>query len=184
MSALLAAVLFCACVFLGNGKARVLRVRRQTLTAMEDDIRRLAERMELRPAPIAVLIMQFAPRTEAFWEIFGEKLGGEAPITELWKEAMEEAEKMHNGFETLSPEETAVLVDFGLGLDGIGLAAQSANAQNACKRLNQRIAALEISQGFFEDIISGRLRAGSFSQMSYANRVIVETLAHQTERGE
>lgn len=50
---------------------------------------------------------------------------------------------MHNGFETLSPEETAVLVDFGLGLDGIGLAAQSANAQNACKRLNQRIAALE-----------------------------------------
>ena len=48
----------------------------------------------------------------------------------------------------------------------------------------QRIAALEISQGFFEDIISGRLRAGSFSQMSYANRVIVETLAHQTERGE
>lgn len=38
---------------------------------------------------------------------------------------------------------TAVLVDFGLGLDGIGLAAQSANAQNACKRLNQRIAALE-----------------------------------------
>lgn len=130
MSALLAAVLFCACVFLGNGKARVLRVRRQTLTAMEDDIRRLAERMELRPAPIAVLIMQFAPRTEAFWEIFGEKLGGEAPITELWKEAMEEAEKMHNGFETLSPEETAVLVDFGLGLDGIGLAAQSANAQN------------------------------------------------------
>lgn len=108
MSALLAAVLFCACVFLGNGKARVLRVRRQTLTAMEDDIRRLAERMELRPAPIAVLIMQFAPRTEAFWEIFGEKLGGEAPITELWKEAMEEAEKMHNGFETLSPEETAV----------------------------------------------------------------------------
>ena len=82
MSALLAAVLFCACVFLGNGKARSLRVRRQTLTAMEDDIRRLAERMELRPAPIAVLIMQFAPRTEAFWEIFGEKLGGEAPITE------------------------------------------------------------------------------------------------------
>ena len=143
MSVLLAAVLFCACVFLGNGKARVLRVRRQTLTTMEDDIRRLAERMELRPAPIAVLIMQFAPRTEAFWEIFGEKLGGEAPITGLWKEAMEEAEKMHNGFETLSPEETAVLVDFGLGLDGIGLAAQSANAQNACKRLNQRIAALE-----------------------------------------
>lgn len=97
MSALLAAVLFCACVFLGNGKARVLRVRRQTLTAMEDDIRRLAERMELRPAPIAVLIMQFAPRTEAFWEIFGEKLGGEAPITELWKEAMEEAEKCITG---------------------------------------------------------------------------------------
>ena len=40
MSVLLAAVLFCACVFLGNGKARVLRVRRQTLTAMEDDWRK------------------------------------------------------------------------------------------------------------------------------------------------
>ena len=143
MSALLAVALFCVCVFLGNGKAGALRARKQTLTAMDADIRRLAERMGLRPAPLAALLAQFEPRTEAFWENFSGKLGGEAPVAELWRAALAEAAEARNGFELLSAEETAILVEFGQGLGGIGLAAQSANAALACKRLSERIAALD-----------------------------------------
>lgn len=143
MNALFAVALFCVCVFFGNGKAGALRVRKRVLSAMEEDIRRLADQMELCPAPLSVLLTQFEPRTEAFWGIFRKKLGGEASVADLWKEAVMEAAKARNGFELLCAEETAILMDFGLGLSNVGLAAQRANATLTCKRLSARVMAVE-----------------------------------------
>ncbi|MDD6047280.1 MAG: hypothetical protein PUC97_07600 [bacterium] len=143
MRALLAAALLCVCVLIGNSKAGALRKRKRTLSAMEEDIRRLAEQMELQPLPLGTLLARFQPHTEALWEIFRAKLSGEAPVAELWQEALAEAAQARNGFELLSEEETAILVDFGMGLGGGGIAAQNANAALACKRLSGRITALE-----------------------------------------
>ncbi len=144
MSTFLAPGLFLLCVFIGNGKAGALRKRKETLTAMEADIRRLAEQMELRPGPIAALLTRFEAHTEAFWQIFQRMLGEEeAPVAALWQAAVEKAAESHNGFEFLSKDERAILADFGAGLSGSGIAAQRANAALACRRLQQRVCAVE-----------------------------------------
>ena len=143
MKALLGLFLFCACVFIGNGKTGALKVRKQVLSAMEKDIRCLADQMELHAKPIGALTAQFEPNTEAFWAIFRERLSGEGTVGDIWKTAMEEAAKMRNGFEGLSKEERAVLYDFGAGLTGKGIAQQRANVDVACKRLQRCVGLIE-----------------------------------------
>ena len=87
MNALFAVALFCVCVFFGNGKAGALRVRKRVLSAMEEDIRRLADQLR-SPCFLHNLnpeLKHFGGFSEKnlaekrLWQIFGKKQSWKQP---------------------------------------------------------------------------------------------------------
>ncbi|MBE5785713.1 MAG: hypothetical protein E7330_07955, partial [Clostridiales bacterium] len=143
MNVIFALLLLAVCTRIGHMKTEKLRKRRKTLAAMQNDIRRISERMALHPEPFPGLLSRFTPSLETFWQVFLKVLSEDETVGALFEIAMRDAAKQGNGFELLSEAEWMIFADYGAGLFAPELSAQQENAALAVRRLGEAVDTLE-----------------------------------------
>ncbi len=128
---------FLGCAYWGIRASSLLRLRRDTLSAMKSSINQLSLRMDYTAQPLALLANQTkTPETEVFWTLFAQRLEAGDDVPTAWSKAMEHSRENDAGFATLKENELRVFEEYAQGLGSSNSTLQIKNAAWLQQRLD------------------------------------------------